>query len=148
MNITTGSFQIPGNNGTLHNNEVYLSERSPPHPTDDHTPFDQQAERAHFMMLSFSPSNEWIWTHPRGFPFNNTRVLPMCLRASDSPSKSRPGLNSAHVVSTNSPSGNACSVEGGCGATTTTAAGGGGGGGDSWPRILDPLFHLLSQKST
>jgi hypothetical protein len=81
MNITTGSFRIPGNNGSLHSNEVYWSERSAAHPKSNSTPFDEQADREHFMMLAFAPSNEWIWANS-AFPLDNTRVLPMCLRAS------------------------------------------------------------------
>jgi len=93
MNITTGCYQIPGNNGSLHSNEVYWSERSALHLKCNSTPFDEQANREQFMMLAFAPSNEWIWTHST-FPLNNTRVLPMCLRASGAHYVSEPAMAS------------------------------------------------------
>jgi len=79
MNLTTGSLQDPLDTTSLYSNEVYWSERSVVHSKSDSIPFKVQADREQFMMLLFAPSNEWIWNH-YGFPLNNTRVLPMCLR--------------------------------------------------------------------
>lgn len=93
MNITTGCYQIPGNYGSLHSNEVYWSERSAAHLKSNSAPFNEQANREQFMILAFAPSNEWVWTHS-WFPLNNTRVLPMCLRASGANHVSEPATGS------------------------------------------------------
>ena len=61
------------------------------HPKSDSWLFEEQADREQFMMLTFAPSNKWIWTH-YGFPLNNTIVLPMCLRASGRNHVSEPAM--------------------------------------------------------
>ena len=91
MNINNGSFDDPWNTASLHSNEVYWSERSAVHPKSDSWLFEEQADREQFMMLTFAPSNKWIWTH-YGFPLNNTIVLPMCLRASGRNHVSEPAM--------------------------------------------------------